>query len=117
VRTILLAFAIVAFAAGQDQGPTEQPFTVTAHRFAFEPARIEVNEDDLVKIVLRTTDIAHSFTVDDYRIAKRVDPDHTVTFEFRADRPGRFPYYCNLRLDDGCRRMGGEIVVRRRPVR
>ena len=75
--------------------------------------RIEVNQDDLVKIDLRTTDIAHSLTIDAYRIAKRVEPGHPVTFEFRADHAGTFPYYCNLRLDDGCRRMRGELVVRR----
>ena len=36
----------------QDQGPTAKPFTVNAHRYAFVPARIEVNQDDLVKIEL-----------------------------------------------------------------
>jgi heme/copper-type cytochrome/quinol oxidase subunit 2 len=39
-----------------------------------------------------------------------------VTFEFRADRAGTFPFYCNLTIDDGCREMRGELVVTpRRP--
>ena len=83
-------------------------------RYAFNPPRIEVNQDDLVKIELRTEDIAHSLTIDAYRIAKRVGPGHPVTFEFRADRAGTFPYYCNLQIDDGCRQMHGELVVRPR---
>jgi heme/copper-type cytochrome/quinol oxidase subunit 2 len=100
--------------AAQEQGPTARPFSVTARRYKFEPARIEVVQDDVVKIELRTEDIAHSFTVDDYRIAKRASPGQPVTFEFRADRAGAFPFYCNLQTEDGCRQMRGELVVKRR---
>ena len=114
LRPLLLSFVLAAAAAGQDQGPTAKPFTVTARRYSFDPPRIEVNQDDLVKIELRTDDIAHSLTIDDYRIAKRAAPGHPVTFEFRADRAGTFPYYCNLQIDDGCRQMRGEFVVKPR---
>jgi len=108
-----MSFA-VAVATAQNQGPTAKPFSVSLRRFAFNPPRIEVNQDDLVKIELSTEDIAHSMTIDAYRIAKRVGPGHPVTFEFRADRAGTFPYYCNLQIEDGCRRMHGELVVRPR---
>jgi heme/copper-type cytochrome/quinol oxidase subunit 2 len=115
VRAILLTLALVAVAAAQDQGPTAKPFAVTVRNYAFDPPRIEVNQDDLVKIELTTEDIAHSMTIDAYRIAKRVNAGHPVTFEFRADRAGTFPYYCNLQIDDGCRKMRGELVVKPRP--
>jgi heme/copper-type cytochrome/quinol oxidase subunit 2 len=113
-RHVLLFSSLAAVVAAQDQGPTAKPFAVSVRRFAFVPARIEVNQDDLVKIELSTEDIAHSLTIDAYRIAKRVGPGHPVTFEFRADRAGTFPYYCNLQIEDGCRRMRGELVVRAR---
>jgi nitrous-oxide reductase len=109
-----LILALFTTASTQDQAPSAKPFSVRAHRFAFEPARIEVNQDDLVKIELRTDDIAHSLTIDDYRIAKRVGPGQPVTFEFRADRAGTFPYYCNLQVEDGCRQMRGVLVVKPR---
>jgi heme/copper-type cytochrome/quinol oxidase subunit 2 len=115
MRAALFVIALAAVAAAsQDQGPTARPFAVTAHRYAFDPPRIEVNQDDLVKIELRATDIPHSLTIDAYRIAKRAGPEHPVTFEFRADRAGTFPFYCNLQIEDGCRRMRGELVVRPR---
>jgi heme/copper-type cytochrome/quinol oxidase subunit 2 len=115
VRTSLLLLALAAAAVtAQDQGPTERPFSITAHRYAFDPPRIEVNQDDLVRIELRTTDIAHSLTIDGYRIAKRVGPGQPITFEFRADRAGTFPIYFNLQIEDGCRQMRGELVVRPR---
>ena len=101
----------------QEQAPpgtTTRPFSVTAHRYKFEPARLEVFQDDVVKIDLKTDDIAHSWTVDDYRIAKRVSPGHPVAFEFRADKTGTFPFYCNLQTEDGCRQMRGVLVVKPR---
>lgn len=78
-----------------------------------EPARLEVEEGDIVRITLIAGDIPHSFTVDTYRIAKRGEPGKPVTFEFLADRAGTFRFYCNLMIDDGCRKMAGELVVRK----
>jgi heme/copper-type cytochrome/quinol oxidase subunit 2 len=106
--------AVVSAAGAQEQAPVQRQFDVTARKYAFSPGRIEVNQDDLVKITLRSEDIAHSLTIDAYRIAKRVGGGQTVTFEFRADQAGTFPIYCNLRQDDGCRQMRGELVVRKK---
>jgi nitrous-oxide reductase len=101
-----------ASAASILQDAAQREFTISAHRYSFTPQQLDVRQDDLVKITLRTDDIAHSFTIDGYRIAKRVNPGQTVVFEFRADQPGRFPYYCNLTIDDGCKAMRGELIVR-----
>jgi plastocyanin len=105
----------IASAGGQqDLEPGRREFSVAARKYAFSPARIEVEQDDLVKITFTTDDIPHSFTIDQYRIAKRAGPGQTVVFEFRADQPGTFPFYCNLTIDERCREMRGELVVRRR---
>jgi heme/copper-type cytochrome/quinol oxidase subunit 2 len=128
MRTCLVsvAFGVAAVAAArsdlgslpavhaQDRGAAVLAFNVRAHKYAFEPTTIDVLQDDLVRIVFRADDIAHSFTIDDYRISKRAEAGQTVTFEFRAGTPGRFPFYCDLRSDDGCRRMKGELVVKPR---
>ena len=117
-RSALAAMAALAlrpawrFAASQEQGPTARPFAVTASRYRFDPSRIEVNQDDLVRVELTADDIAHSLTIDAYRISKRVNPGHPIAFEFRADRPGSFPFYCNLQIDEGCRQMRGELIVK-----
>jgi plastocyanin len=96
------------------QETREQTFAVSAHKYAFSPARIDVVQDDLVRVTFTTDDIPHSFTIDKYRIAKRVEPGRPLVFEFRADQPGRFPIYCNLTLDEKCRQMVGELVVKAR---
>jgi heme/copper-type cytochrome/quinol oxidase subunit 2 len=100
--------------AAAQEGGTLHTFNVRAHKYAFDPPHIEVFQGDLVRVTLRAEDIAHSFTVDAYRISKRAGAGETVTFEFRAETPGRFPFYCDLRTDDGCRQMKGELVVRAR---
>lgn len=113
---LLVGFAAAAFlpspARGQEGGRRE--VTVVARKFAFEPAVIEVDQNDLVKITVRTDDIPHSLTLDAYRIARRASPGQPTTFEFRADRAGSFPFYCNLKLEDGCKDMKGTLVVRAR---
>ena len=118
VRTCALAIVVpcaaTVAAGGQDRVPAQRALTVVARKYSFEPVRIEVNQDDLVKVTLTTPDIAHSFTVDAYRIARRVAPGGTTTFEFRADQPGTFPIYCNLKQDERCREMHGELVVHSR---
>ncbi len=99
----------------QESAPARREFTVVGRRYAYSPDRIEVNQDDLVKVTLVAEDIPHSFTIDAYRIAKRAAPDHPVTFEFRANQAGTFEFYCNLTTDEGCRRMRGQLVVAARP--
>ena len=103
--------ALWAVTTAREQGKVVE-ISVDGDGYAFAPGRIEVQKDDLVKITFHAKDIAHSFTVDAYRIAKRAAAGQTVVFEFRADQPGTFPYYCNLTQDVKCRQMKGEIVVR-----
>ena len=92
------------------------PIEVHARKYSYSPARIEVQEGDLVSIRFMADDIPHSFTVDDdaYRISKRAAPGHPAVFEFRAEKAGTFPFYCNLTADSGCKNMRGELVVRAR---
>ena len=107
----LIALPFAVRPAARAQAATRE-FTVDGDRFAFAPARIEVNKDDVVKITFTAKDIAHSFTIDNYRIAKRAAAGQTVTFEFRADQPGTHRFYCNLTTDERCKRMEGVLVVR-----
>ena len=107
---LVLSLAVVGLLAQAQEGG-ERTFTVSARRYSFTPARIEVGQDDLVRVAFSTSDIPHSFTIDKYRIAKRVEPGKPIVFEFRADQPGRFPIYCNLTADDRCKEMVGELIV------
>src|SRR3954463_16512622 len=115
VASCIAGGLLVAGVSALTLKPTAQgvarEFTISADQFAFKPGRIEVQKDDLVKITFAAKDIAHSFTIDQYRIAKRAGPGQTVVFEFRADQVGSHRFYCNLTVDDRCKRMEGELVV------
>ena len=108
---LLLAGPAMGRLFAQDP-PNRREFTIVAKDFRYSPARIEVTQDDLVKLTVRSEDIAHSFTIDEYRIVKRVPAGGSTTFEFRADRAGTFPFYCNLTGEAGHQMMHGELVVR-----
>lgn len=103
--------AVVRLVAGQDQTPNRREFTITAKNYQFTPNRLEVMQDDLVKITLRSEDEAHSFVIDGYRIMKRVPAGGSITFEFRADKPGTYPFYCGMTSTPGHRQMRGELIV------
>ena len=112
---LLLVLLALASSAGmrsaQDQRPERRKFRVVASDYRFSPNQLRVAQGDIVKIRFRAEDIAHSFAVDDYRIAKRAGAGRTIEFEFRATRAGRFPFYCNLALDERCNEMHGELIV------
>lgn len=108
---LLLAAPLAIRSSAHVQGATRE-FTIDGDHFAFAPVRLEVNKDDVVKITFTARDIAHSFTIDQYRIAKRAAAGQTVIFEFRADQVGTHRFYCNLTTDDRCKKMEGVLVVR-----
>jgi heme/copper-type cytochrome/quinol oxidase subunit 2 len=100
----------------------KREFDVTARRYTFvvgesNASDIRVAEGDIVRVAFAAEDIAHSFTVDDYRINKRAEPGKPVTFDFRADRAGTFEIYCSLSIDSRCRKetVGRRIVAPKSP--
>lgn len=109
-----LAAAFVAPALSQPDAdtPGRRAFALVARKYQFDPEVIDVRRNDIVRLTITSADIAHSFTVDAYRIQKRIPAGAATTFEFRADEVGRFPFYCSMRLDAGCAEMRGELIVR-----
>lgn len=110
---MLFLFVFVNFVAGTGaQEQRRREFTIVAKNHTFTPNKIEVTQDDLVKITLRSDDVPVSFAIDAYRIVKRVPGQSSITFEFRADQAGTFPFYCNLTADVACKDMKGTLTVR-----
>ena len=109
---LLVSTAAKENAAAQDAQGQVREFTIAGNHYAFSPASLTVNKNDLVKITFTAQDIPHSFTVEGYRIMKRAGAGQTVTFEFRADQTGTFTFYCNLSQDEKCKDMKGTLTVR-----
>ncbi|MFA5908246.1 MAG: cupredoxin domain-containing protein [Vicinamibacterales bacterium] len=109
---LAVALAWPMLAGAQEQAPNRREFTIIAKDHTFTPNRLEVSQDDLVKITLKSEDRPSSFAIDAYRIVKRAAGGQTTTFEFRADQAGTFPFYCNLTTDEACQDMKGTLVVK-----
>ena len=106
------AAAVAALTQPVRSAPQVREVTVRGDKFAFSPDRIEVTQDDLVRVTAHSEDIAYSFAVDEYRIVRRIPPGGTTTFEFRADRPGTFRFYSNLTNRSAHAEMQGQLIVR-----
>jgi len=119
---VLTTLGAAAFAAAlgstssfaQDQTPERRDVTITAKDFRFSPNRIEVSRDDLLRVTVKSEDVAYGFTIDGYRVSKRVPAGGSVVLELRLDREGTFPFYSNMTSDSRHATMRGELVVRRR---
>ena len=105
---------VLAAPAAQDQAPTRREFTVTARDYSFSPNRVEAQQDDLIKLTVQSADNAYGFTIDDYRVSKRVPAGGSTVIEFRADRPGTFAFYSNMSNDARHAQMRGQLIVRPR---
>jgi cytochrome c oxidase subunit 2 len=70
---------------------------VVASKFMFEPAAIEVSAGESVRLVLRSKDTVHGFSIPSLKIDVQIprnggDP---VIVEFVAPPPGRFDIACS----------------------
>src|SRR5690606_31724305 len=117
VTTVLIGAGLCLAAApkllalfAQDQAPNRREFTITAKDFRFAPERLEVTQDDLIKLTIQSQDVAYSLTIDEYRVSRRIPAGGTTTLEFRADRTGTFTFYSNLTNDARHQQMRGQLI-------
>src|SRR5688572_1460092 len=109
----LVLHAAFPVAAAQEPAPNRREFTITARDYRFSPEQIEVTHNDLVKLTVKSEDVAYGFTIDQYRVSKRIPAGGSVTFEFRVDKePGTFPFYSNMTSDQRHAQMKGQLVVK-----
>ena len=106
---LIAGFSARLFA--QDQAPNRREFSITAREYRFTPDRLEVTQDDLVKLTIESADVTYSFTIDAYRLSRRIPAGAKTVIEFRADQTGTFDFYSNM---TGHEKVRGQLVVRRR---
>jgi cytochrome c oxidase subunit 2 len=85
---------------------------VTARQFQFEPATIEVNKGDKVRLIVTSVDVPHGIAIPEYGINERLNPGTPVTIEFTAEKEGTFTSFCSVFCGSGHSNMKGKIIVR-----
>jgi cytochrome c oxidase subunit 2 len=84
---------------------------VLAGKFAFDPPSIQVTTGEPVRLVIRSKDAVHGFSIPklkiDVQIPKGGDP---VMVEFVAPSPGRFEIACSEFCGSGHGRMKAALI-------
>jgi cytochrome c oxidase subunit 2 len=107
-----------ALLARQDPATASAPreVEVVASRFAFEPARIDVNEGDRVRLLVRSADGVHGIEIKRFRVNRPIPRGgKPVTIEFTASAAGTYEILCSEYCGDGHESMTGTLVVQARP--
>ncbi len=95
-----------------EPAPAVRTVEVTASKYKFEPARIEVKQGERVRLILHSTDTTHGIEIKEFHvkadIPKGGDP---VTVEFVADQAGTFEFKCSHFCGMGHHGMKGQLVV------
>lgn len=112
---MLIVWTLLSLASQFETGPAAagaRVVEITARRFAFEPARIEIPQGTRVQLRLRSADVDHGLSIKAYRV-KLLAPSggEWVTAEFTATQAGTFPIACSEYCGTGHRRMKAELVV------
>jgi cytochrome c oxidase subunit 2 len=105
----VLALAAVLASAAPAQ---EKVIRVTAERFKFTPALIELKLGEPVVLELTTLDRKHGFQVPDLNIDETIEPGKPTLVRISPAKAGTFHFHCSIFCGSGHEDMAGEIVVR-----
>lgn len=115
-------------AGARSNPPSERAITITARKYAYEPAVIRANRGDVLRLRLLSSDAVHGFYVEGYDIDARIIPQAPFV-ELRrpsaagavperleeivvvADRPGKFRFRCSMTCGFLHPFMQGELIV------
>jgi cytochrome c oxidase subunit II len=107
--TALAAVLMVRGTAAADRSIHE--IQITASRYTFDPVTIQVNAGEPVRIVIRSKDSVHGFSIPklkiDVQVPKSGDP---VTVDFTAPPAGRYEIACSEFCGTGHGQMKAALV-------
>jgi plastocyanin len=83
-------------AEARPAAPDARRIDVTGRSFAFEPKAITATVGEEIAIALTSSDSLHDFTIDELDAHVAADPGKTVIGGFRAEKAGRYTFYCSV---------------------
>jgi len=113
---VVLAALGTAGGAGLTRAEPRPPqavtIEITARRFAFLPARVEVVEGDQVTLAVMSADGTHGFEIKTLKVKKEVPRGgEIVTLSFTAPAPGTYEIKCSEYCGIGHKDMKAALVV------
>ena len=112
VIAVCLSCGVLVAAASAD---ATRELQVTAKKYEFVPARLEVLQGETVRIVIRSEDSKHGFGIKQLDVKTEVpNTGEAATIEFVADEAGEFEITCTKWCGKGHKSMKGVLVVKPR---
>jgi len=116
IGAVLAALLLAAASGAQEPTPgaSAEPrkITVTAKKYEFNPARIELKAGEETQITFQSEDTKHGFALKELGVEKVVfEKDKPQTVTIKAEKPGTYPFKCANFCGFGHGKMKGEIVV------
>ena len=94
-------------------GAPVKEIEVSAKKYEFNPATIEVPANTLVRLHLKATDREHGFALKSVKDScVKFDPKAPATVEFYADKAGEYEFSCCKRCGLGHGKMKGKLVAK-----
>ena len=94
-------------------GAPVKEIEVSAKKYEFTPAEIEVPLNTLLRLHLKATDKEHGFELKSVKEScVKFKPGAPVTVEFYADKAGEFEFNCCKFCGTGHGKMKGKIIVK-----
>lgn len=103
---------LLGVGSGRSDDGSGKAIEVTAARYRFEPATLEVTEGDHVVLTLHSADGTHGISIPQFKVKTAIPKGGApVTVEFVATKAGTFPFECSEYCGSGHRQMKGRLVV------
>lgn len=94
-------------------GAPVKEIEVTAKKYEFTPAEIEVPVNTLLRLHLKSTDKEHGFELKSVKDScVKFKPEAPGALEFYADKAGEFEFSCCKFCGMGHGKMKGKLVVK-----
>jgi cytochrome c oxidase subunit II len=105
------AAIMMAAASGARTAQPVHEVNVVAKKFSFEPATIQVVAGEPVRLVVRSADVTHGFSIRELKIDLRVPKGgEAVVAEFIAPPTGRYEVACSEFCGSGHGQMKAALV-------
>ena len=100
-----------AFLSAGATPAADHPVELIASRNGFQPRVVTVHKGETIRLLLRTADQEHCFTLEALRIEKRILPGKATALDMTAERAGEFPFYCCLESGAAAETERGRLIV------
>ena len=107
---LILFLSLTQIRSGNAQAP-ERVIKITAHKFAYEPDRIDLKIGEPVVLELTSKDVTHGFKIPDLGLRADLEPGETARVRLVPEKAGTFEFYCDNFCGIDHENMSATIVV------